>query len=283
LSAQALATAAGFVQQLADDLNKGNLELPMFPDSVIRIQQAFRSEDTDMDEIIQIISSDPALAARVLQLSNSPAMRAAAEIFDVRQAVIRMGRKLVQSSAVSFALRQAEKNEKLSPESREQFKEIWQESVELAALCHVITKKFTKLSADEALLAGLLSVLGRLYIFMKSQDCGDIDLAEMDQIVSEWHPAICKAIAESWGMSDELVTALELQLESDPPLQESASLAEVLVAAKLVVGHKNAGTPLDGSEYPLLQRLGIAGANDYAVSLDAHEAEIDAIRQGLIG
>jgi hypothetical protein len=118
---------------------------------------------------------------------------------------------------------------------------------------------------------------------MKSHDCGGINLAEMDQIVSDWHPAICKAIAESWGMSDELVTALELQLESDPPLQESASLAEVLVAAKLVVGHKNAGTPLDGSAYPLLQRLGIAGANDYAVSLDAHEDDIDAIRQGLIG
>jgi HD-like signal output (HDOD) protein len=283
LSAQALQTAAGFVQQLADDLNTGNLELPMFPDSVVRIQQAFRSEDTDMDEIIRIISSDPALAARVLQLSNSPALRAASEIVDVRQAVIRMGRKMVQSSAVSFALRQAERNENLSSESRERFREIWQESVELAALCHVLTKKYTKLSADEALLAGLLSVLGRLYIFMKSQDCGGIDLAELEKIISEWHPAICKAIAESWGMSDELVTALELQLESDPPLKESASLAEVLVAAKLIVGHRNAGTPLDGSEYPLLQRLGIAGANDYAVSLDAHEQDIDAIRQGLIG
>lgn len=283
MTAQAIETAAGFVQQLADDLNKGNLELPMFPDSVIRIQNAFRSEDTEMDEIIQIISSDPALAARVLQLSNSPALRAAAEIVDVRQAVVRMGRKMVQSSAVSFALRQAERNEKLSPDAREHFKQIWQESVELAALCHVLTKKYTKLSADEALLAGLLSVLGRLYIFMKSEECGGIDLVELDQIVTDWHPAICKAIAESWGMSDQLVTALELQLESDPPLQESASLAEVLVAAKLIVGHRNTGTPLDGGAYPLLQRLGIANADDNAVSLDEHADDIDAIRQGLIG
>jgi hypothetical protein len=84
-------------------------------------------------------------------------------------------------------------------------------------------------------------------------------------------------------MSDQLVTALELQLESDPPLQESASLAEVLVAAKLIVGHRNTGTPLDGGAYPLLQRLGIANADDNAVSLDEHADDIDAIRQGLIG
>jgi HD-like signal output (HDOD) protein len=282
LSAQAIETAAGFVQQLAQDLNKGNIELPMFPDSVIRIQHAFRSDDTNMDEIIQIISSDPALAARVLQISNSAAMRAAAEIVDVRQAVIRMGRKLVQSSAVSFALRQAERNEKLSPEARSTFKEIWQESVELAALCHVISKKYTKLSADEAMLTGLLSVLGRLYIFMKSDECGDIDLAEMDQIVAAWHPAICKAIAESWCMSDDLVTALEHQLESDPPLQDSASLTEVLVAAKLIVGHKGAETPIDSSQYPIFQRLGIAPANEM-VTLDQHAEEIEAIKQGLVG
>jgi HD-like signal output (HDOD) protein len=283
LSAQLLQTASGFVQQLAVDLNKGNLELPMFPGSVIRIQQAFQAKDTNTDEVIRIISSDPALAARVLQLSNSAALRASMEIVDVRQAVVRLGHKLVQSSAVSFALRQMERNDKLTAEARVSLREIWQESVELAALCYVITKKFTKLSADEAMLAGLISVLGRLYIFMKSQECGDINFAELEQIISEWHPAIAKAIAESWGMSDELVNALENQLESDPPLQEKASLAEVLVSAKLIVGHKNSGTPLEGSEFPVLQRLGIAARNDVAVTLEKFEADIDAIRQGQSG
>lgn len=55
MSAPAMQTAAGFVQQLAVDLTTGNLELPMLPDSVLRI-----------------ISSDPAIAARVLQLDTDP-------------------------------------------------------------------------------------------------------------------------------------------------------------------------------------------------------------------
>lgn len=279
----ALPTAVDFVQQLAMDLNKGDLELPMFPDSVVRIQQAFQSEDTEIDDIIQIISSDPALAARVLQISNSAAMRAAAEIVDVRQAVIRMGRDLVRSSAVAFALRQAEKQSNLSNDARMVLKEIWQESVELAALCHVIAKRFTKLRADEALLTGLLSVLGRLYILMKSLDYGDMGFAELEQILNDWHPAICKAIAESWGLSDELIQALEKQLETDPGLGETASLAEVLVAARLIAQHQSSSTPLCGQDYPLLLRLGIATCDDSPVTLEKHAEEIDRVRQGLIG
>jgi len=283
MSAEAMQTAAGFVQQLAGDLNKGDLELPMFPDSVIRIQQAFQVEEVDVDEIIRIISSDPALAARVLELSNSAALRAAAEISDVRQAVIRMGDKLVQSSVIAFALRQAERNEGLSDESRKALKEIWEESVELAARCYVIAKKFTKLSADEALLTGLLSVIGRLYIFLKAQEHGVVDYSELEAIVADWHPAISKAIAESWDMSEELVNALETQLDTDPPLRESASLAEVLSAARLILHHSVSGEPLVASEYPLLQRLGIANHDEDAVTLDGYADAIDEIRQGLRG
>jgi len=283
MSVEAMQTAASFVQELAGDLNRGNLELPMFSESAVRIQRAFGVEEVDIDEIIRIISSDPAIAARVLELSNSAALRGAFEITEVRQAVIRMGNKLVQSSVVAFALRQAEKNEGLSEESRATLKAIWEESVELAARCYVITKKYTKLNADEALLAGLLSVVGRLYIFLKSQEFGTIDYAELEPILADWHPAIAKAIAESWGMSEDLVNALESQLETNPPVQEQASLTEILSAAKIIQQYNQSGDPLDASEYPLLQRLGIADHDDNAVTLDEHTEAINEIRQSLRG
>jgi len=283
MSVEAMQTAASFVQELAGDLNRGNLELPMFSESAVRIQRAFGVEEVDIDEIIRIISSDPAIAARVLELSNSAALRGAFEITEVRQAVIRMGNKLVQSSVVAFALRQAEKNEGLSEESRATLKAIWEESVELAARCYVITKKYTKLNADEALLAGLLSVVGRLYIFLKSQEFGTIDYAELEPILAAWHPAIAKAIAESWGMSEDLVNALESQLETNPPVQEQASLTEILSAAKIIQQYNQSGDPLDASEYPLLQRLGIADHDDNAVTLDEHTEAINEIRQSLRG
>ena len=283
MSAEAMRTAAGFVQQLAVDLNQDNLELPMFPDSVIRIQQAFRSEEVDLDEVIRIISSDPAIAARVLQLANSAATRATREITEVRQAVIRMGSKLVQSSVVAFALRQAEKNENLTVASRDILKTIWIESVETAARCQVIAKHYTKLNANEALLTGLLSVIGRLYILLKSQEFGEMDYADLEPILADWHPAIAKAIAESWGMTEGLADALEAQTDTNPALQENATLAEVLCAAKLILQYEQSGEILNGSEYPLLVRLGIASHGQESVTLEAHAEAIDVIRQGLRG
>jgi len=283
MSVQAMQTAADFVQQLAGDLNKGELELPMFPDSVIRIQQVFSKDEVDIDDVVRIISSDPALAARILQLANAAASGAVNEIVKVRQAVIRVGNKIVQSSAIAFAIRQAEHNEGLSKEAKAALREIWVESVELAARCYVITKKYTKLSADEALLTGLLSVLGRLYIFMKSEDYEALSYSELETVLADWHPAICKAIAENWNMSEELVYALETQLDTNPALQETASLAEVLSAAKLIFQHETSGAPLVASEYPLLQRLGIADHNESSVTLNEHAQHIERIRQGLSG
>ncbi|HEY5623325.1 MAG TPA: HDOD domain-containing protein [Gammaproteobacteria bacterium] len=275
--------AAGLVQQLADDLNGGSLELPMFPDSVVRIQRALGSKHFDIDEVIRIISSDPALAGRVLQVANSAAMRGAVEITEVRQAVVRMGNKVVQSSVVAFALRQAQLGEELSHEARAELKEIWEESVELAARCYVIASAYTRVGADEALLAGLLSVLGRLYILTKSQEFEGIDRAEMDRILVTWHPAISKAIAESWGMSKALANALESQLETDLPFRGSASLTEILAAARLILRHQASGQPLAEVDARLLQRLGLPTGADGAVTLEQHAEVLDEVRQSLRG
>ena len=172
MSAEAMQTAATFVQELAGDLNSGELELPMFSGTAVRIQRAFQADEVDIEEVTRLISSDPAIAARVLELANSAAIRGGRQITDLRQAVIRMGDKLVQSSVLTFAMRQVERKEGLTQHSRNALRAIWVESIEVAARCHVIAWEFTKLNANEALLTGLLSVVGRLYIMLKSHECG---------------------------------------------------------------------------------------------------------------
>ncbi len=146
MSAEAMQTAASFVEQLASDLNNGDLELPMFSGTAVRIQRAFQAEEADIDEIVRLISSDPAIAARVLELANSAAIRGNRQITDLRQAVIRMGDKMVQSSVMSFAMRQVERNAGLSDGSKVALRTIWIESIELAARCQVIAKEYTKLN-----------------------------------------------------------------------------------------------------------------------------------------
>ena len=83
-------------------------------------------------------------------------------------------------------------------------------------------------------------------------------------------------------MPDELAQALEMQLDTDPPLQDAATLAEVLSAARLFLRYSELDEDLSAKEYPLLQRLGIANHQQQAVTLEAHAQLIDAIRSGLL-
>src|SRR5690554_121542 len=154
-----------FVEQLAQDLSDDRLELPAFPDAVLRIQSALQSPDTDANEIVAILSSDPALAARILRTANSVAFkRADKEITDLRTAVTRMGFNMVRTIAVAFAMRQLRQRDLYSAKARDEIESIWRDSLNIATICCVIAKYCTRLNADQALLTGLLHGLGRLYI-----------------------------------------------------------------------------------------------------------------------
>ena len=239
------ATSLLLVERLAADLNDKRLELPAFPDSVVRIQQTIRDERKDIDDVVAIVSSDPALAARFLQLANSAAMRTGdAVITDVRAAVLRLGLKLVSCVAVSFATRQLERNDGYSPEDRARLEGIWKDSLDVASICHVLAKRFTRVAADEALLTGLLHVLGHLYVFLRAHDEGmELTPEELDSIAEDWHPAIAKAIAESWGMSEGLVAAMEQQKDFDTAFRGATSPSEmpVIEACRHSVGRGDSG------------------------------------------
>jgi HD-like signal output (HDOD) protein len=86
MSSTAQAVGFSFVERLAQDLRDERLELPAFPEAVLRIQRALQSPDTSTDDIVRILSSEPALAARLLRIANSAEFRRAdANITDLRR------------------------------------------------------------------------------------------------------------------------------------------------------------------------------------------------------
>jgi HD-like signal output (HDOD) protein len=55
------AAAFKFVQGLAGDLSKDDLELPGFPDAVVRLHQDLADESKSVQDIVSQINSEPAL------------------------------------------------------------------------------------------------------------------------------------------------------------------------------------------------------------------------------
>src|SRR5690606_22487453 len=99
---------------------------------------------------------------------------------DLRSAVSRLGFNLVRSIAVAHAIQQLRLRETYSPDARRELEAIWRRSIDVAAASYVIARHCTRVNPDQALLAGLLHVLGRLYIVMRAEGIDgppDADLA----------------------------------------------------------------------------------------------------------
>ena len=276
------ATAFGFVERLARDLKDDRLELPAFPDAVLRIQHALQSPDTGINDIVTILQSDAALAARILKTANSAAVRRSdKEITDLRTAVTRMGVGLVRTTAIAFAMRQLRLKDTYTAAGRAEIEKIWHDSIRVAAVCAVLAKRYTRLNADQALLTGLLHVLGRLYVVMRAEEHikeRPTERIDVREIMAGWHTAICTAIVASWGLPEALQHAVENQDQVDLALEGGVTLTDVLIAAKALAA---AADPAElAGKCPAIERLS-SGGRDALKALDLYRDEIEEVRAAL--
>jgi HD-like signal output (HDOD) protein len=276
MSNTAHAVGFSFVERLAQDLRDERLELPAFPEAVIRIQNALQSPDTKTDDVVRILSSEPALAARLLRMANSAEFRRVDQnITDLKTAIARMGFNMVRSVAVAFAMRQLRRKDTYTPTAQLQLEQAWEDSLAISATCFVVAKRFTRLNPDQALLTGLLHVIGRLYIIMRSKDMPELSDAEMRQVIDGWHATIGKAILETWGLPETLQHAVEHQDELGTAQEGNVSITDILIAAKLLAKGET-----DGGKFPALTRVGVA-AKDGTKPMDQYEEEIRSVRSSL--
>jgi HD-like signal output (HDOD) protein len=201
--------------------------------------------------------------------------RTETNITDLRAAVARMGFNMVRSIAVAFAMRQLRRKDTYSATAQLQLEQAWEESLATSATCFVIAKRFTRLNPDQALLVGLLHILGRLYIIMRSKDAPELSDVEMRQVIESWHASIGKAILESWGLPEALQHAVEHQDALEVEHEGNVSMTDVLLAAKLLAKGET-----DGVKFPALRRVGVA-AKDGASPMAAYEDEVNSVRASL--
>ena len=182
--------------------------------------------------------------------------------------------------------------ETLSPAARAAIDGILSDSLRAASLCYVVAKHYTRVNADQALLAGLLHGLGRLYIVMRAEEIAESATADMTEVTASWQATIGKAILESWGLPDSLLHAVEHQDDHDlspiDPAESTGSgvaagavtLTNVLIAAKILAAASAGSATADVPALSWLDGMKKEGA--LAVLKD-HDEEIKSIRASLGG
>ena len=276
--------AFAFVQSLAAELSSGKVDLPSFPDIALRVRQVLADEDVAQDQVVRVVGSEPALAARLLQIANSAAINFTGKaITELRTAINRMGFNMVRSASIAFAMSQLKKVDHLKG-LEQPLDELWKRSAAVAAMSHAVAKRYSKINPDTALLAGLLHGIGKLYILTRSSQHPALfaDSATYNQIVRDWHSPVAKALLENWDMAEEIVLAVSEYEDMERSHSGPVDLTDILAVGNLLATFKEHPESLEINMHDVAacQRMNIDRAS-YEKLIDESETEIDALRQAL--
>lgn len=275
---------AEFTRRIAVDLVAEQLELPSFPDVVARVRQALAKDDVAVDDVVRVVSAEPSLAVRLLQLANSVALNPAGKhVTTLRAAISRLGFTMARSATVAFAMsqmRRAASWRGLEP----QFRDIWDASARLAATGHALARHCRRADADQALLAGMLSAVGRLFVLIRVSALPALlaDAALYAEIQDVWHARAGRALLTRWDLAGEILDAASDFDNAHSPHGGRATLSDVLLASRYLAGVKDPAE-LPGMtflEAPPFLRLGLDAAGAATV-LTASTAEIASLRAAL--
>ncbi|MDX1755112.1 MAG: HDOD domain-containing protein [Marinobacter sp.] len=252
------------IQQRIDD----TLELPPLPETAQRIIQLRVNPNAMMGDLVDIVESDPSLAAQVVSWASSSFYAAAGQVRSVHDAVSRvLGFDLVMNLAVGLSLGRAMAQPKDRPEG---YVDYWQQAIWQAQAAGVLASLMPRNQRPVfglAYLAGLLHNFGYLvlaHVFPPHFRlvCRSLEVnPQVDSSLIEHfllgvtREQIATQLMSNWGMPDEVTLAIRHQ--------------------------KNPGYGGEYDVYPKLLWLGRQLLTERGIALGAGEPVPDAFYQDL--
>lgn len=273
-----------FVKQLSADVAGPALELPSYPEVALRVQRVLTDASTGVEQVVKVVGSEPVLAARVLTMANSAALnRSGRQVVDLRTAAVRVGFDSLRTVAVGFAVSQLRKASAYKSIDRP-MSDLWHQSVGTAAMCFVLSRKLQRFAPDLAMLAGLVSGVGKLYILTRSTQFPALfsDPESYHSVERQWHPQVARSILENWQLAPEIVEAVADMEEAPLDERGAVMLADLLAAAQLLYNLKDSPEVLDAalSQNHACQRLGLTAAGSATLLKDS-AAEVASLTEAL--
>lgn len=279
-----LAETGGLFDDLQGDIAADRLKLPSLPDHVLRVRAAISNAAADSRKIADLLAADPALAAKILKVANSPLCRGSATVSSLRDAVNRIGMFTVGELVVCFSLKDLFTAS--SPALRERFGELVIEAVRIGATASVIAGRLGGALADQALVAGLLSNIGAYVVLerLSRQALLLKDETRVERALASYTARLGKTICRHWQLGDAVVEAVGEVGDWEYAVAGEVRLAEVVICARyhsLISLRKTSQLPKPES-IKAMRVLGSAVTPELSMEIiRAARVRIDALQQAL--
>ena len=247
-----------FTQQVQDAVATEQLLLPSLPDIALKVRDACENNETSAQNIADLVSQDPALCVRLLQVANSSLYRTRTATDNLNMAITRLGLKLVKDLIMSLALKQLYRAS--SNIMQEHFNELWLASAKTAAISRLLASNIEGLNPEQAMLAGLTHNIGALPILMLAEDDDDLfdDTESLCKIVRQMQGDVGAYIFKAWHFPEYMSEVAKNCYQFERQHEGAADYTDIVQVA-LVEGSIYTGLecPDDWANIPAFHQLNI--------------------------
>lgn len=241
-------------------------QLPTLPGVAVKLLELTKDPETEIRQVIDVISADPAISAKILKSANSSFFGLASEVRTIDRAVPLLGTTVATSLALSFSLNDDAMSR--GPVANH-YEAYWRQSIVQACAAELLGRRQSKALAGEFFLCGLLLDLGRLAmlktIARQYQEMLDSDAAKQTPLAECEtesfgfnHVEIGAKLMANWKLPQVMVQAAELH---HAPLDRFGELSDqphyqlvTAMAAAACVGDYVC-TPLKGQALDRLRHV----------------------------
>lgn len=272
-----MSTLAETVQyELLEAIRNDELVLPTLPEVALRVREAAEDPDISIPDLSKVIGNDAALAARLIKVVNSPLLRTNREITDLNMAISRLGINYTSNLATGLAMEQM--FQATSDVIDKKMRDVWSRSTEIAGMCHVLCRHFTRLMPDQATLAGLVHQIGILPILTYAEESNALlkDSISLNHVIERIHPIIGEQILRAWDFPEQIASVPGNYLDFD---RQSSSVDYIdIVQVAVLQSYADTSHPLsqvDWSQVHAFSQLGLDVQNrlsddeDLSASMEA--------------
>ena len=248
-----------FLEQLQAAIQDNSIVLPTLPEVALRVRDAVEQEDATAQQIAELVATDAALSARLLQVANSPLYGGRVTIDSIQMAITRLGTRMVKTLVVNLAMKQI--FQPTTSELDRRLRQLWEESVQVAAISRALAHQMPHLDPEQAMLAGLIHNIGSLPVLIMAENFQELldNDERLDTLLVNLAPIIGHQILQTWNFPDTLASVpahfADLKYDSG----EQADYVDLVQVATLEcnTGAAKITTPAEWAQAPSFAKIGL--------------------------
>ncbi|MFQ5454587.1 MAG: HDOD domain-containing protein [Nitrospirota bacterium] len=251
--------------------------LPPIPPVARKVMEVVDDPNITSDALSDVISRDPALTARIINIANSPFYWCSRTIDTLKSAIIVIGFNTIRNLVIAISSKEIYKTHGLTEQL------LWEHSMGVAASAGLIAIELKMKDREEAFIAGLLHDIGKI-VLLNSDRKGyeDIIRTAYNEDIPCWgiemeryrfsHAEVGAIVINKWHFSHQLESIIRYHndimsyKEKNEHIEIMISIIQLanLICNSLGIGRRKPDSNIDIINTPPVKRLML---NEEAINL----------------